>query len=195
MRIKSIDRRAKKQLKEDDEVQACRECRGGRTGFCSPFTEELMRPISSSQPKKLPGLNGLCNEHLRHLGPVARRALLFLINALWQTGLVPWQWRRAVIVPIPKPGKDQRLLASYRPIALTSHMAKVTERLVASRLKHLIKNRHMIPPEQASFREKRGVEDAIAPLAQQVQDGWQKKPCPRPRNSCRTESRLRNSHS
>ena len=29
----------------------------------------------------------------------------------------------------------------------------------------------MIPPEQVGFREKRGVEDAIARLVQQVQDG------------------------
>ena len=48
VRINSIDRWAKKLLKEDN-VRACRECKGGRTGFYSPFTEELMRQISSSQ--------------------------------------------------------------------------------------------------------------------------------------------------
>ncbi|KAF0312570.1 putative RNA-directed DNA polymerase from transposon BS [Amphibalanus amphitrite] len=178
VRTKSIDRRAKKQLKEA-EVRTCVECRGNRTGCCSPFTEEeLLRQISSAQLKKSPGPDDLCNEHLRHLGPVARRALLRLINASWLTGLVPWQWRRAVIVPIPKPGKDQRLIASYRPIALTSHIAKLAERLVATRLNHIIATRSMIPPEQVGFREKRGVEDAIARLTQQVQDGWQLKPCP-----------------
>ncbi|KAF0312086.1 putative RNA-directed DNA polymerase from transposon BS [Amphibalanus amphitrite] len=36
----------------------------------------------------------------------------------------------------------------------------------------------MIPPEQVGFREKRGVEDVVARLTQQVQDGWQLKPCP-----------------
>ena len=40
--------------------------------------------------------------------------------------------RRAVIVPIPKAGKDPKLVGSHRPIALTSHVAKLAERLVAA---------------------------------------------------------------
>ena len=50
--------------------------------------------------------------------------------------------------------------------------------MVAARLTHLAAARQLIPPEQVGFREKRGAEDALARLIQQVQDGWQKKPCP-----------------
>ena len=50
--------------------------------------------------------------------------------------------------------------------------------MVAARLKHFATERHLVPPEQVDFREKRGVEDAIARMIQHFQDGWQKKPCP-----------------
>ena len=38
VRVKSIDLRVKKQLKEA-EVCSCKKCRRFRTGYCSPFTE------------------------------------------------------------------------------------------------------------------------------------------------------------
>ena len=148
-------------------------------GYCSPFTaEELARQISLAQLQKAAGPDDLCNEHLKYLGPRSRQTLLELINASWRAGTVPREWRRAVIIPIPKTGKDLKKISSYRPIALTSHIAKIAERVVAARLTHLAADRRLIPPEQVGFREKRGVEDAIARLIQQVQDGWQKKPCP-----------------
>ncbi|XP_043212000.1 uncharacterized protein LOC122376264 [Amphibalanus amphitrite] len=178
VRNPKVDRDAKRRLKASN-VRTCNECRGQRTGFCSPFTEEeLTRQISQAQLQKSPGPDDLCNEHVKHLGPRARLALLSLINASWQTGVVPREWRRAVIVPIPKSGKDPRKIGSYRPIALTSHIAKLAGRVIATRLTHLVAERQLVPPEQVGFREKRGVEDVIARLTQQVQDGWQKKPCP-----------------
>ncbi|KAF0303762.1 putative RNA-directed DNA polymerase from transposon BS [Amphibalanus amphitrite] len=180
VRNPKVDRDAKRRLKASN-VRTCHECRGQRTGFCSPFTEEeLTRQISQAQLQKSPGPDDLCNEHVKHLGPRARHALLSLIKASWQTGAVPREWRRAVIVPIPKSGKDPRKIGSYWPIALTSHIAKLAERVIATRLTHLVAERQLVPPEQVGFREKRGVEDVIARLTQQVQDGWQKKPCPLP---------------
>ena len=63
-------------------------------------------------------------------------------------------------------------MASYRPIALTSHVSKLAERLILARLSLLAEQRHLIPPEQVGFRAGRSVEDNIGRLVQQVQDGW-----------------------
>ena len=40
----------------------------------------------------------------------------------------------SLIVPIPKPKKDQSVPANYRPISLTSVICKVTERIINNRL-------------------------------------------------------------
>ena len=141
--------------------------------------EELAQHIRETKLKKAPGPDGISNEMLRHLGPVARDALLRLINTSWATAEVSREWRAATVIPIPKAGKDKRLLSSYRPIALTSHVGNLAERLILARLTYLSESRGMVPPEQVGFRAHRSVEDSISRLVQEVQDGWQR---PRPRH-------------
>ena len=82
-------------------------------------------------------------------------------------------------MPIPKAGKDPKLVGSHRPIALTSHVAKLAERLVAARLTHLAERDDLVPAEQVGFRRGRSAEENLARLIQTVQDGWNKaKPRP-----------------
>ena len=50
--------------------------------------------------------------------------LLNIMNEIWRTGKCPEDWHKAVIIPIPKPGKDKAEATNYRPIALTSCMLK-----------------------------------------------------------------------
>ncbi|KAF0306566.1 putative RNA-directed DNA polymerase from transposon BS [Amphibalanus amphitrite] len=174
VRVPKVDRLAKQQRKALT-PSTCRECDGARVGCCGAFSmDELVRQLNSLKLKKTPGPDGITAEMLLHLGPTARRELLHAINSSWQEGAVPREWRQATICPIPKAGKDKRLISSYRPIALTSHVSKLVERLVLSRLNHVVAARNLIPPEQVGFREGRSVEDSLGRLVQQVQDGWQR---------------------
>ncbi|KAF0287013.1 putative RNA-directed DNA polymerase from transposon BS [Amphibalanus amphitrite] len=172
VRSAKVDRAAKRRLRELQSPQ-CKECGNHRTGCCAPFSEsELSHQLQRLHRRKAPGPDGVCNEHLTHLGPVARRALLRAINASWLESSVPREWRQARIIPIPKAGKDKQRIASYRPIALTSHLSKLVERLILARLRYLVDRDSLVPPEQVGFRERRSVEDSIGRLVQQVQDGW-----------------------
>ena len=174
VRVAKIDRAAKQKMALP-EMRSCQECEGRRCGACSPFRmEELVKEISRTKMKKSPGPDSLSNEMLVHLGPVARETLLSIINCSWRTGEVPRQWRQATVIPIPKAGKDKKLVASYRPIALTSHIGKLMERLIKCRLTYLAESRGLIPPEQVGFRAGRAVEDNLGRLLQEVQDGWQR---------------------
>ena len=83
-----------------------------------------------------------------------------------------------MIIPIPKAGKDPKLTTSHRPIALTSHLAKLAERLVAARLTFLAERDGLVPPEQVGFQRGRSAEENLGRLVQRVQDGWNK---PKPR--------------
>ncbi|XP_043195854.1 uncharacterized protein LOC122367106 [Amphibalanus amphitrite] len=174
VRVPKVDRLAKQQRKALT-PSTCRECDGARVGCCGAFSmDELVRQLNSLKLRKTPGPDGITAEMLLHLGPTARRELLHAINSSWQEGAVPREWRQATICPIPKAGKDKRLISSYRPIALTSHVSKLVERLVLSRLNHVVAARNLIPPEQVGFREGRSVEDSLGRLVQQVQNGWQR---------------------
>ena len=173
-RVPRLDRIARHKMAHPT-MRACMECEGRRCGACSLFEmDDLVKEISRLQLKKSPVPDQLCNEMLRHLGPVARGVLLSIINESWTTGQVPRQWRAATVVPIPKSGKNKKLVSSYRPIALTSHVGKLAERLIKSRLVYLAESRGMIPPEQVGFRAGRSVGDSIGRLVQEVHDGWQR---------------------
>ena len=176
----AADRRIKKELKE-----RCKEgclCGSARSETCSLLVpRELDAQLFNMKTGKAPSPADICAEHLRHLGPRAETALLRLINLRLTTGQIPSPWRRAVIVPIPnfKAGKDPKLTTSHRPIALTSHLVKLAERLVTARLTFLAERDGLVPPEQVGFRRGRSAEENLARLAQRVQDGWNE---PKPRS-------------
>lgn len=58
-----------------------------------------------------------------------------------------------IIVPVCKPGKDPALAESYRPIALTSHLGKVMEKMVNERLIDFLETNSKIKYYQSLEKE------------------------------------------
>ena len=146
--------------------------------------EELERPFSRSELDaalrhpggKSPGHDGIHPMILRKLPPVGREALLQLINRSWAEGRVPASWRKAIIIPIIKPGKDPAAIKSYRPVSLLPCTSKVMEAMVQHRLQQWAERENLIPPSQAGFRRHRSTVDALCSLLQPSFDGLQHQP-------------------
>jgi len=105
---------------------------------------------------------------LKHLGSIAMMKLLFFYNKVWQVGTLPRSWKEAVIIPIRKPGKDSSNPMNYRPIALTSHVGKIMERMITDRLGFYMESRGMISPHQTGFRKGKGTMDPIICLETEI---------------------------
>jgi hypothetical protein len=73
----------------------------------------------------------------------------------WETGIVPSIWKKAIVVPALKTGKDPKSTAIYRPISVNSLMAKSMERIINTRLNWLLETFNIIANEQAGFRIQR----------------------------------------
>ena len=101
--------------------------------------------------------------------------MLQLFNRCLREGCTPQIWRNAVIIPILKANKSPSDLASFRPISLTSCVAKLMERIISDRLYHLAETNNWLSPLQAGFRKGRGVEDQILRITQRISDGFQRK--------------------
>lgn len=71
---------------------------------------------------------------LHHLSPFAQQKLLLIYNIIWEYGFFPNQWRKAIIIPIPKPNKNKFHIENYRPISFISKLCKVLEKIINSRL-------------------------------------------------------------
>ena len=78
-----------------------------------------------------PGPDGVPTVAVQNFPVEALRALGNVIEcSCLNTGRVPRAWRQAKVCPILKPGKELHAAKSYRPISLTSNVAKVGERVV-----------------------------------------------------------------
>ena len=83
-------------------------------------------------------------------------------------GELPTGWKDAVIIPIRKPGKDPSNPKNYRPIALTSHIGKIRERMITERLSFYMESRGILSPHQSGFRRGRGTMDPVLCLETEI---------------------------
>ncbi|XP_035204612.1 uncharacterized protein LOC118179551 [Stegodyphus dumicola] len=97
--------------------------------YNSVFTMHELKRVLSQTRRSSPGLDAITYEMLKHLSYKSLTALLVLYNRVWKEHSFPNAWKRAVVIPIPKPGKDPKDPSNYRPIALTSCMCKVFEKM------------------------------------------------------------------
>ena len=82
--------------------------------------------------------------------PALMPILLFLFNVSLEHGVVPSQWKKALVVPVFKKG-DQTQPSNYRPISLTSTFSRIMESILHKKvLDHLLSN-NLISPNQYGF--------------------------------------------
>jgi hypothetical protein len=107
------------------------------------------------------------------LGPIARQTLLKFYNLTLKIK-TPINWEKAEIIPILKKGKDPKLPESYRPIALTSIIAKTVEHMINNRLKSFLGTNSLLNEHQAGFRSNRSTIDQAAAFTQSVKEEFNK---------------------
>ena len=144
---------------------------------CTDFKPaELSLAISSMKAKGAPGKDRIAPRFISALGPNALDFLLEIFNDSWRTCVSPAHWRNAIIVPLLKRGKPASQINSFRPVSLTSCIAKTMERMVANRLTNLAKSNGWWSPDQAGFRSMRSCEDQVLRLTQSISNGFQSRP-------------------
>ena len=141
-----------------------------------PFSvSELGCALSKCRKGKAPGPDGISNEMLMGLSATARDIVLKCINMTWEEGKLPRAWKRALIIPLIKNGKEAGAPESYRPISLTSCFGKVAERMVNRRLTWHLESSNMLSCYQSGFRKGMTTMDQLIRLTQSILDGYQRK--------------------
>lgn len=108
-----------------------------------------------------PGKDEVSYKMIEQISDVAKSVVLILYNKIWEQGKLPKMWKHSVIVPIGKPDKDKTDVKSYRPIALTSNLCKVMEKMITIRLGYVIEKRGMLSPHQSGFCNGRTTMDQL----------------------------------
>ena len=127
----------------------------------------MIRATNRPRPTS-PGKDQVCYVMLKHLGEGGFSELRYLYNRVWKEGRLPNAWKEAVVIPIRKPGKDPSKPTNYRPIALTSNICKVMERMITERLSYEIEKRGMLASYQSGFRKGRHTMDSVISRAAMI---------------------------
>ena len=108
---------------------------------------------------KASGSDGIPAELFQILKDDAVKVLHSVCQQIQKTQQWPQDWKRSVVIPIPKTGNDKEC-SSYHTIALISHTGRVMLNILQARLQQYM-NREL-PDVQAGFRKGRGTRDQIA---------------------------------
>lgn len=126
--------------------------------------KEFNLALTDSNSKSAPGVDKINLEMISQLPFEYKSYLLSLFNEAWVAGSVPASWKISLIHPILKKKKDITDPASYRPIAVTSIIAKIFEKIVANRLNWYLSKNNLINPNQSGFSKHRSCLDNASRL-------------------------------
>ncbi|KAL2092870.1 hypothetical protein ACEWY4_012668 [Coilia grayii] len=143
--------------------------------YNQPFSmDELLCAIRNCHDTAV-GPDMIHYQFLKHLPSTVLFHLLATFNVIWESGTVPESWKKAFVIPIPKPGKDHTDPTNYRPIALTSCLCKTMERMVNKRLVWLLESERHLSAFQCGFRQGKSTMDHLIRLEAYIRDGFVRK--------------------
>jgi len=124
---------------------------------------ELLSAISDTK-NSTPGPDNICYEIFKHMSIKSVEVMLQLFSKIWFTGNIPPSWLHSIVDPIPKPNKPAHLPSSYRPISLTSNVAKLFEKKLVCRLSWFLEYHNVLRISQSGFQHRRKTTDHLLRL-------------------------------
>ena len=130
--------------------------------------KELNMVIKNLNKKSACGEDKLSNLMIQNTTQEFRKIILYLINETVKQSKLPQNWKSSLISMIPKKQNNSSNPKYYRPISLTSCLAKLAERLMLIKFKEFLDKNKIIIKQQSGFRQKRQTKDNIFFLTQKA---------------------------
>ena len=120
--------------------------------FDNICASDVSRALRSLPAKRSSGSDEIPYQLLKEAGPGIVGPLTTLFNKSLNVQQVPLEWKNAVVIPIYKGGrKDRQNPTSYRPISLTSCVARLMEKLLNSQILRYLQSHSLIFQHQSGF--------------------------------------------
>ena len=125
------------------------------------ISEEMVEKILSElKPNKAAGPDGVESRILKECSKEMAPHLQKLFSRSMEESEVPEQWKKANIVPIHKKG-SRSVMANFRPVALTSIICKVLEKVICVAIMSFLVNNNLISGQQHGFVKGRSCQTNI----------------------------------
>ena len=127
----------------------------------APLSEEEVQRIIMSSSNATCGLDPipswLLKQCLKELLPVVTQ----LVNQSLVSGVVPDQWKTALLTPILKKQGLDRVFSNYRPVSNLSFISKLVEKAVVQQLVAHSESSAPLPSVQSAYRKNHSPETAL----------------------------------
>lgn len=131
--------------------------------FAPVQEDEIIKNIKSLKNNTANGPDGISAKLLKLCTTSLSKPLVHIFNLIILTCRIPDKLKTAVVTPIFKAGKKD-IMDNYRPISLISHVAKLLELCLKSRIFAFLHRTNFLSDNQFGFRPHKGTEDAIYKL-------------------------------
>ena len=121
--------------------------------------DEILKIVKALKLKKSVGYDKVPNECLNYYNITL--FMYHFFKLCFDNSVVPVEWTKAIIAPVPKQGKDPYEPLSYRGISLLSCIGKVYSALIESRIVKYCDMLGLIADEQNGFRRGRSCSEHI----------------------------------
>lgn len=136
--------------------------------YLRPVTKnELIKQISTLKNDSAPGKDGISTRVIKHVHMEIIEPLMYIINLIFKTSIIPKHFKESVITPIYKNGEKNKI-QNYRPISLINNFAKLFEKCLKERLVNFFDHNNIISPNQFGFSEGLSTADAMYSLISEI---------------------------
>ena len=119
-----------------------------------PFSLEKLQDVLRRSHDTSTGPNEIHYQLLKHLPDASLLLLLNIFNKIWIYVDFPSDWRKGIVIPILKSGKDPTNPNSYRPITVIDCICKTMERVINRRLVWYFESHNLLTNVQCGFRSR-----------------------------------------
>lgn len=143
--------------------------------YNDPITWKEFKDALRTCTDSAPGRDSITYSIIKKMDETTQLELLEIFNAIWLQGEFPNEWRKANVLSFPKPQKEPTQKTNQRPIALTSSLCKLMEKIVNVRLMRTIEKKDILSEFQFAFRKHRSTIDAFIKLQTDVLNTFARK--------------------
>ncbi|KAF0703491.1 putative RNA-directed DNA polymerase, partial [Aphis craccivora] len=141
----------------------------------SSITFNEMETALNKCQRKSPGPDSIPYCFIINLGKIAKKLLLDIYNNIWHSGVISKEWKKGIIIPILKPGKNKHTTEGYRPITLLNTMTKIMEKIINLRLIWFLEKNEILSKEQSGFRHSRSTMDNLITIKTEIENAFKHK--------------------
>ena len=112
--------------------------------------ESVEEIFTNLKPNKAAGPDGVESRLLKECAEDIAPILCEIFRKSLEEGEVPKQWKQANIILIHKKG-NKAIMINFRPVALTSVISKVFEKIICAAIVCFLTRNNLITPQQHGF--------------------------------------------